>query len=72
MLAPVFSLIGKQATSNSVSVRACGSVMKSEYYALLSSVDRGDYPLPNVAHGKNFCQPEVLQREEASLEQPLH
>ncbi|XP_044773201.1 cytochrome c oxidase subunit 4 isoform 1, mitochondrial-like isoform X2 [Neomonachus schauinslandi] len=59
----VFSLIGKRAVSTSVCVRAHGSIMKSEDYALPSYVDQRDYPLPDVAHVKNLSASQKALKE---------
>ncbi|XP_004584127.2 cytochrome c oxidase subunit 4 isoform 1, mitochondrial [Ochotona princeps] len=63
----VFGLIGRRAVSTSVCLRAHGSVVKSEDYALPSYVDRRDYPLPDVAHVKQLSagQKALKEKEKA-------
>uniref|UniRef100_A0A4W2C1A0 Cytochrome c oxidase subunit 4 n=1 Tax=Bos indicus x Bos taurus TaxID=30522 RepID=A0A4W2C1A0_BOBOX len=60
--------VGTVGSGWSVCVRAHGSVVKSEDYALPSYVDRRDYPLPDVAHVKNLSasQKALKQKEKAS------
>ena len=66
----VFSLIGRRAISTSVCVRAHGSVVKSEDYALPGYVDRRDYPLPDVAHIKNLSAGQKALKEKAEEGNP--
>ncbi|XP_048210959.1 cytochrome c oxidase subunit 4 isoform 1, mitochondrial [Perognathus longimembris pacificus] len=57
------SLIGKRAISTSVCVRAHGSVVKSEDYALPIYVDRRDYPLPDIAHVRQLSASQKALKE---------
>uniref|UniRef100_A0A7N5K8C4 Cytochrome c oxidase subunit 4 n=1 Tax=Ailuropoda melanoleuca TaxID=9646 RepID=A0A7N5K8C4_AILME len=64
----VFSLTGKKrAISTSVCMLAHGNVEKGEDYALPSSVDRRDYPLPDAAHVKivSASRKTLKEKEEA-------
>uniref|UniRef100_A0A8C4M1Z8 Cytochrome c oxidase subunit 4 n=1 Tax=Equus asinus TaxID=9793 RepID=A0A8C4M1Z8_EQUAS len=67
----VFSLIGKRAISTSVCVRAHGSVVKSEDFALPSYVDRRDYPLPDVAHVKSLSASQKAPWSSLSIEEKV-
>ncbi|XP_069925990.1 cytochrome c oxidase subunit 4 isoform 1, mitochondrial-like [Oryctolagus cuniculus] len=59
----VLSLVGRWAISTSVCVRAHGSVVKSEDYALPSYVDWRDYPLPDMAHVKQLSASQKAPKE---------
>lgn len=64
----VFSLTDKKrAISTSVCMRAHGNVGKGDDYALPSSVDRRDCPLPDAAHVKIFSasRKTLKEKEEA-------
>ncbi|XP_055992977.1 cytochrome c oxidase subunit 4 isoform 1, mitochondrial [Sorex fumeus] len=61
-------LVGRRALSTSMRLRAHGSVVKSDDYALPIYVDRRDYPLPDVAHVKSLSasQKALKEKEKAA------